>query len=106
VVLDELKIDDPKTKPVLALLESLGATDGVLIVTAGTDRVAMKSANNLQGVSVLAAPLLNPLRAVGARNIIITRDAVRRVDEIWAEPQSRPARKLAAACGTPSGARS
>ena len=96
MVLDELKMDDPKTKPVLALLESLGAVDGVLIVTVGTERVVMKSANNLQGVSVLEAPLLNPLQAVRARSIVITRDAVRRVDEIWAEPQSRPARKLAA----------
>jgi large subunit ribosomal protein L4 len=97
VILDELKLDTPSTRVIREAVERLGVADGALIVTADTDRVALKSAGNLPNVEILAARLLNPLDAYRARNLIVTQDALVKIDELWGEPFARPARKPAAA---------
>jgi hypothetical protein len=42
------------------------------------------SARNLDGISIQSADLINPLDIYGARQIIFTKAAAERVDEIWA----------------------
>ena len=83
-VLDELKLAAPKTKDVRAVIDGLGLKGSTLIVTAGSDQNIVMSAGNIPGVEVLPAALLNPLQAVSARNLVITEDAVKVVDSIWA----------------------
>ena len=97
VILDELKLDTPSTRVIREAVENLGLADGALIVTADTDRVVLKSAGNLPKIEVLAARLLNPLDAFRARNLLVTQDALGKMDELWGEPYKRPTRKPAAA---------
>ena len=97
VILDELKLDTPSTRVIRDAVENLGVADGALIVTADTDRVVLKSAGNLPNVDVLAARLLNPLDAYRARNLVVTQDALGKMDELWGELHRRPVRKPAAA---------
>ncbi|MSQ08358.1 MAG: 50S ribosomal protein L4 [Dehalococcoidia bacterium] len=85
IVLDGLKMDKPQTKQVTEIIKGLGLKGTTLIITSATDQIVIKSASNVPDVEVLAAPLLNPLQAVKARNLVITEDAVRVVDSIWGE---------------------
>jgi large subunit ribosomal protein L4 len=83
VVLDGLKVGRPRTKEIGAVIQGLGLKGSTLIVTPATDHNVIQSASNLPGVEVLAAPLLNALQAVSARNLVIVEEAVKVVDSIW-----------------------
>jgi large subunit ribosomal protein L4 len=85
-VIDGLKTGKPRTKDVTAVVSGLGLKGNTLIVIHATDQNLVKSVANIPGVDVLAASLLNPLQAVGARNLVITEDAVKVVDSIWGKP--------------------
>ena len=85
-VIDGLKTEKPRTKDVTAVVSGLGLKGNTLIVIHATDQNLVKSVANIPGVDVLAASLLNPLQAVGARNLVITEDAVKVVDSIWGKP--------------------
>lgn len=83
IILDGLKMDRPQTKQVTEIIASLGLKGTTLIITSATDQTVIKSVSNVPDVEVLAAPLLNPLQTVTARNLVITEDAVKVVDSIW-----------------------
>ncbi len=82
-VLDELKIEKPRTKTMQELVAGLGLKGTTLIVTQATDHNVVRSAANLPGVEVLAARLLSPLQATAARNLVMTEDAVKVVEGLW-----------------------
>jgi large subunit ribosomal protein L4 len=82
-VLDALSLPEPKTRTVRDMITGLGLKGTTLIVTPATDHNVLRSAQNLPGVEVLEARLLNPLQTVIARNIVITQDAVKVVDNLW-----------------------
>jgi large subunit ribosomal protein L4 len=82
-VLDGLTLNRPKTKDVRDVISGLGLKGSTLIVTPKADQNVVKSAANIPGVEVLAAPQLNPLQATAARNIVITEEAVKVVDSMW-----------------------
>jgi large subunit ribosomal protein L4 len=84
-VIDTVSIDEPKTRFVKDLVSALGLSGGTLVVTEDSKPVFVKSASNLENVMVLPAPELNPLEATAARNLLITRDAVKIVDSLWGD---------------------
>ncbi len=84
-VIDTVSIDAPKTRFVKDLVLALGLSGGTLVVTEDSNPVFVKSASNLENVMVLPAPELNPLQATAARNLLITREAVRIVDSLWGD---------------------
>ena len=84
-VIDTVLIDEPKTRFVKDLVSALGLSGGTLVVTEDSNPVFVKSASNLENVMVLPAPELNPLQATAARNLLITREAVRIVDSLWGD---------------------
>ena len=87
-VLDSLSMEKPRTKDVKELISGLGLKGSTLIVTPATDHTVVKSAGNIPGVEVLAAPLLNPLQAASARNLVITEEALKVVDTLWGTKES------------------
>ena len=97
VILDKLELEAPSTRHIHQLVENLELANGVLIVTGNTDRTVLKSVRNLCNVDVLAASLLNPLAAYAARNLLITEEALRRIDELWGVENMRAGRKALAA---------
>jgi large subunit ribosomal protein L4 len=59
VVLDSLKMGQPKTKEILAMLHSLGIDSSALILLPGHDEMILRSVRNLPKVRTLVAQYLN-----------------------------------------------
>jgi len=80
IVVDSVSLDDPKTKSMLKLLESYELSD-VLIVTEDVSENLYLAARNLYTVDVRDVAGLDPVSLVGYRNVLITVDALKRVEE-------------------------
>lgn len=84
-VIEKLELEGPKTKTILDMLVALGIGDSVLIATAETEPNLVKSARNLMGVKTVPAPLLNVAALLSFKDLVMTVDAVRKVEELWGE---------------------
>jgi large subunit ribosomal protein L4 len=84
-VIEKLELDGPKTKAVLDMLVALSIGDSVIIATAEAEANLVKSARNLLGVKTIPAPLLNVADLLSFKDLVMTVDAVRKVEELWGE---------------------
>jgi len=84
-IVDKLELEGPKTKAVLDMLIALGIGDSAIIATAEAEANLVKSARNLPGVKTMPAPLLSIAELLSYKGIIMTVDAVRKVEELWGE---------------------
>jgi len=84
VVLDQLSLEQPKTKQMVGILNKLNVERKALIVAADyNDNVAL-SARNIPGVKFVAADGINVLDVLVYDKLIITKDAVAKVEEVLA----------------------
>ena len=83
VIVDELKLDKPKTREMVRILAALGVDSSVLIVTAEPEDNAIKSARNLEGTKTMPASLLNVVDMLSYKVLLITVPAVRKVEQLW-----------------------
>ena len=84
-IVDKLELDGPKTKAILDMLIALRIGDSVVIATAEAEANLVKSARNLLGVKTMPAPLLNVADLLSFKDLVMTVDAVRKVEELWGE---------------------
>jgi large subunit ribosomal protein L4 len=84
-VLDALTFDAPKTSTLRDIVSAFELKGRTLIVTGSTDHNVVKSASNIPGVEVLAAALINPLDTASVPNLIVTQDALKAIDSLWAD---------------------
>jgi large subunit ribosomal protein L4 len=84
IVLDALSIDAPKTKDVVKLLNNLKLDKKALIVAAEQDANLSLSARNIPGVKVVEATGINVLDILHHDALVITKDAVSKVEEVFA----------------------
>ncbi len=84
-VIDSISIDTPRTRYVKDLVDNLGLSGSALVVIGEPNPAVVKSAGNLENVSVLPAPQLNPLEATSTRHLLITQEAVKIIDSLWGE---------------------
>jgi large subunit ribosomal protein L4 len=82
-VIDVLKVDAPKSSVIRDIVAAFELKGRTLIVTGATDQNVIKSANNLPGIEVQTAALMNPLEATTASNLIFTQDAIAAIDGLW-----------------------
>lgn len=87
VVVENLNLDGIKTKGIQKVLEALGVHSSVLVVTKDADQNVVRSAQNLAWVKTILARLLNVADLLKYNNLVVTEDAVRRVEEIWGQTQ-------------------
>ena len=79
-VVEDITVDAPKTKQLLAKLEELGVSK-TLIVTETADEKLYLSARNLPYVEVSDVDGLSPVSLVAYENVVITVGAVRAIEE-------------------------
>ncbi len=84
VVAESLSFDQPKTKDMVSTLKNLGAARKALIVTAAVDETVIKSASNIPGVQVSMVGQMNVYEIVNHTTLILTQDAVKRIEEVYA----------------------
>jgi large subunit ribosomal protein L4 len=82
-IVDALKFDTPKSGTIRDMVAALELKGRTLIVTSATDQNVVKSANNIPGVEVQAATLMNPLETTSVTNLIVTQEALEAIDSLW-----------------------
>ena len=80
-VVDEFRVDAPKTKLLAQKIKAMGL-DGVLVITDDLDENLKLSSRNLINVEVLAVQQTNPVALVRHPNVLLTRKAVSRLEEM------------------------
>ncbi|EXX88956.1 50S ribosomal protein L4 [Paenibacillus darwinianus] len=84
IVLDQLALNAPKTKEFAGYLNNLKVARKALIVTANYEDNVAKSARNIPGVKIVAADGINVLDVMLYDKLIITKEAVEKVQEVLA----------------------
>lgn len=80
VVVDELAVDAPKTRELLAKLTALQATDALLVVEALSEALYLAS-RNIRGVDILTSSELDPVSLLRFEKVVMTVAAVRVLEE-------------------------
>ena len=84
VVIDEIKMDAPKTKEFAAFLKAVGVEGKALVVTAAVDQNVVKSGRNIPGCQVTFANLLNVYDIVNAKKLVVDKAALQKIEEVFA----------------------
>lgn len=82
VLVDPLELESPKTKRVVALLETVGAEGNALILTDGPSRLVSLSARNIPGVYVRPFGEESAYDVLWADTVIIEEPALERAAEV------------------------
>lgn len=85
MVIDELKLEEAKTKHIAAMLKALGVEKKALIVTKDADAMIVRASNNIPGVQTTFVGSLNVHDILNCDKFIISQDAVKQVEEVYSE---------------------
>ncbi len=84
IVVDTIDLKAPKTKEVVTFLENVSATRKPLIATGEYNENVFLSTRNIPGAINLDVSGLNVLDIVNAHKLILTKDAVSKIEEVFA----------------------
>ena len=85
MVVESMTVDAPKTKLLAQKIKGLGFDAGrLLIITDSVDENLYLSSRNLPNVLVLEANQADPVSLVRFPNVIVTRNAVAKIEEMFA----------------------
>jgi len=84
IVLDKLSFDVIKTKQMVEVLKNLKVDGSAVILIADKNENVEKSARNIPGVKTLLANTINVYDLIKYNKLIITKDAVSKVEEVYA----------------------
>jgi large subunit ribosomal protein L4 len=87
-VIDAFGLEEPKTKQMAQVLQALGIESSALLVTADLDTTVFKSARNIAMVKTLPASMLNVVDLISHNTLLMTVDAVRRVEAMLGEERA------------------
>jgi large subunit ribosomal protein L4 len=80
-VVEEFKVDAPKTKMLAQKVKALGF-DEVLVLTDEVDQNLLLSSRNLANVQVMSVRNANPLALVRSATVLLTKSAVAKLEEL------------------------
>ena len=83
IVLDDLKLENNKTKEAAAVLNAVDAGKKAYVVTAENDTDVYRSFRNIEGVDVASASLINVYDLVRHNKLVITKDAIAKLEEVF-----------------------
>ncbi|OPZ84302.1 MAG: 50S ribosomal protein L4 [Firmicutes bacterium ADurb.Bin419] len=84
IVLDSLNFDKIKTKQMAEVLKNLKIEGTAVVLIADKNENIERSANNIPGIKTLLANTINVYDIVKHNKLIITKDAVSKVEEVYA----------------------
>ncbi len=85
VVVEGLSLTTPNTRQITQMLKALGAANSALVIIPEVDQAVILSARNLPRVKTTLARLLNATDLLSHRNVVMTVEAVRQVEN-WLAP--------------------
>ena len=84
IVVDSIAMNEYKTKTIAAMLKAIEADKKALIVLPEVDSKIIKSANNIPGVKTAQVNTLNVYDILNADKLVIVKDAVSKIEEVYA----------------------
>ena len=84
IVLESLELSQPKTKEMANILKNLNVDRKALLVLPGKDETVERAARNIPGVKLAFVNTLNVLDILNYDKFIITKEAVQKVEEVYA----------------------
>jgi large subunit ribosomal protein L4 len=83
IVLDELKMDEIKTKKFAQVMNNLKVEKGMVVIDQPDTNVLL-SAKNLPYIQLSLVGTINVYDIVNAKTLILTKDAVAKIEEVYA----------------------
>ncbi|MBS0362438.1 MAG: 50S ribosomal protein L4 [Proteobacteria bacterium] len=80
-VVESFGVDQPKTKAMVAKLAELEVSGRVLLVSEDANEALYLAARNIPYLHVLDVMALNPVSLVGSDHVVMTVDAVKKIEE-------------------------
>ena len=84
VVIDEIKMDEIKTKKFAGFLSAVNADCKALVVTAEVNENVVLSARNLPGVKTAFANVINVYDILNAKKLVLDKAALAKIQEVFA----------------------
>ena len=84
IVVDSIKLDSIKTKDFRAFLTAVNAEGKSLVVTPAKNEIVIKSARNIPGVQTSMANLINVYDILKAKYLVIDKEALAVIEEVFA----------------------
>ena len=83
IVVEDLNMDEIKTKTIVNMLNALGADRKVLLVLPEKDEKVILSARNIPGVKTALVNTLNVYDILNCDKFIVVKDAVAQLEEVY-----------------------
>ena len=83
-VVDKFEFNEIKTKEVAKMLNNLKLEGKTLILLPEKNEIIQKSARNIKGVKTLSVNTINAYDLVNYKNLVVTLDTVKRLEEVYA----------------------
>jgi len=87
IVIDKFNLTEPKTKEMAKIIQALNVNSSALIATGEIDINVVKSCRNLDKIKTTPAALLNVADLLSHRMLVMTVDAVDKVQQLWGKKQ-------------------
>ena len=84
MVIDNLKMDEIKTKAIADMLKAMGVDSKALIVTNEMEKNVYLSARNIEGVKASYVGMLNVYDVLNHDKFIVAKDAIAKLEEVYA----------------------
>ncbi|MDE6565875.1 MAG: 50S ribosomal protein L4 [Clostridia bacterium] len=83
-IINEIKAENGKTKEIATILKNLKMEKRVLLVVSEHDELVIRACRNIENVTLINASLINVYDVVANANCIMTKDAVKKIEEVYA----------------------
>ncbi len=83
-VVDKFEFNEIKTKEVAKMLNNLKLEGKTLILLPEKNEIIQKSARNIKGAKTLSVNTINAYDLVNYKNLVVTLDTVKRLEEVYA----------------------
>ncbi|MFB3097877.1 MAG: 50S ribosomal protein L4, partial [Dehalococcoidia bacterium] len=100
ICLDSLDTLDGRTRSMTNLLGNLGISGSAIIITVDSEEMVFRAGHNLPKIWTTPVNLLNANDLLSRQTVVMTVDATRKVEEMWAAPLNHRQRRLAQAEAT------
>lgn len=84
IILNDIKIAEPKTKLVKEILNNIGATKTTLFIIKDNDSDILRAGRNIEGLSLINTTLVNLYDVLRYEKCVLTTEAVKSLTEVYA----------------------
>ena len=85
IFVDEIKVAAPKTKEMAAFLKAFNLEKSVLLVMDNSDESVLRASANIEKISTIAATQINTYDVVKNAKLVISKQAVQQIEEVYGE---------------------